>query len=69
MSDLFLTISVVKNHPTSRVSFCLLESGEKEALPETRQAFKDAAARTSGLVNLVLSRQTGFFECIRFVYC
>ena len=22
-----------------------------------------AAARTSGLVNLVLSRQTGFFEC------
>ena len=69
MSDLFLTISFAKNHPTSRVSFCLLESGEKEALPESRQAFKDAAARTSGLVNLVLSRQTGFFECTRFVYC
>ena len=32
---------------------------ENEALPESRQG----AARTSGLVNLVFSSQTGFFEC------
>lgn len=28
-----------------------------------RQIFEVAAAQTSGLVNLVLSRQTVFFEC------
>ena len=37
--------------------------GGKEALPESRQSFEVAAARTFGLVNLVFSRQTGFFEC------
>ena len=31
-----------------------------EALPESRQLFEATAARTSGLVNLVFSRQTGF---------
>ena len=35
--------------------------GEKEALTESHQAFEIAAARTSGLVNLVSFRQTGFF--------
>ena len=35
-----------------------------EALPESRQTFAEvAAAQTSGLLNLVPSRQTGFFEC------
>ena len=53
------------SHPASRAFLCLLEWGvEKEALPETRQTFAEvAAAQTSGLLNLVLSRQTGFFEC------
>ena len=32
------------------------------SLPELCQAFEVAAAQTSGLVNLVLSRQTSFFE-------
>ena len=36
--------------------------GEKEALLESRQAFEDAATRTFGLVNLVFSCQTVFFE-------
>ena len=49
-------------HHASRTSFCLLEcEGEKDALPESRQTFEVAAAQTSGLVNLVFSRQTGFF--------
>ena len=53
------------SHPASKAFLCLLEWGvEKEALPETRQTFAEvAAAQTSGLLNLVLSRQTGFFEC------
>ena len=34
------------------------------ALLESRQTFEEAAAQTSGPVNLVLSLQTGFFECI-----
>lgn len=34
--------------------------GEKEAPPESRQATDDAAAQTSGLVNRVFFRQTGF---------
>ena len=43
-------------------SFCLLDwGGEKKALPELHQTFEAAAAQTSGLVNLVLSRQTVFF--------
>ena len=33
---------------------------EKRRLPESRKLFEAAAARTSGLVNLVFSRQTGF---------
>ena len=37
--------------------------GEKETLPKSCQTFKAAAAQTPGLVNLVSSRQTGFFEC------
>ena len=49
-------------HHASRISFCLLEwGGEKEVLPESRQTFEVVAAQTSGLVNLVFSRQTGFF--------
>ena len=39
-------------------SFSLLR--EKEALPESRQLFEAATARTCGLVNLVFSLQTGF---------
>ena len=44
------------------VSFCLLldQRGEKEALYASCQSFEVAAARTSGLVNLVSSHQTGF---------
>ena len=34
--------------------------GEKEALPEPQQATNVSAAQTSGLVNLVFCRQTGF---------
>ena len=41
--------------------FITLEwEGEKEVLPESRSTFDVATARTSGLVNLVLSRQTVF---------
>ena len=36
---------------------------KKAALLESRQTFEVAAAQTSGRVNLVLSLQTGFFEC------
>ena len=36
--------------------------GEKDSLPESRQAFEVTATRISGLVNLVFSRQTGFFN-------
>ena len=32
-------------------------------MPESRQTFAVAEAQTSRLVNLVLSCQTGFFEC------
>ena len=41
------------------LSFSFLRR-EKEALPESRQLFEAVTARTSGLVNLVFSRQTGF---------
>ena len=41
--------------------FCLLDrEGKKEALLEPLPAFEVAAAPTSGLVNLVFSRQTVF---------
>ena len=36
--------------------------GEKEALPESHQAFEITAARTSRLVNLVFFRQTGLLS-------
>ena len=42
-------------------SFCLLEGGgERDVLPELHQAFDVAKSRTSLLVNLVFSCQTGF---------
>ena len=60
-----LTRGIVR--PASRASLCLLEwGGEKEVLSESHQPFEVTAARTSGLVNLVFSHQTGklfFFEC------
>ena len=53
--------STLREHPGSKVSFCLLKwGGENKALPESRQTFEVAEARTAGLVNLVLSRQTRF---------
>ena len=51
-------------HPARRTFFCFLEWGEqKKALPESHwcQSFEIAATRTFGPVNLVFSRQTGFF--------
>ena len=39
----------------------LIEKKKKEALLESLPAFEVAAAPTSGLVNLVFSRQTVFF--------
>ena len=53
--------------PKKKVSFCLVLhwGGKKEVLFKSRQTFEFAAARTSGLVDPVLSRQTFFFffEC------
>ena len=55
--------------PASRASFCLLESGgEKETLHDSRQPFEVAAVQTSWLVNLVSTRQTGFFWVLASVY-
>ena len=53
------------SHPTSRASCCLLEwRGEKEALHAwITSNLCGRHGPTSRLVNLVLSRQTGFFEC------
>ena len=53
------------SYPASRACFCLLfdRGKEKEALLESRRSFELAAARTSRLVNLVFSRQTGCFYC------
>ena len=49
---------------SSRAPFSLLEwEREKESLPESRLTFEVTVAQTSGLVNLVFSRQTGFIEC------
>ena len=50
-------------HLASKASSCLLldRGGEKEVMHESRQAFEVALTQTSGLVNLVFSRQTGFF--------
>ena len=57
-------------HPASRASFYLLldRGGEKEALPDLRQSFEVAASRTSGLVNLVSSHQTGFLCATIYLY-
>ena len=49
---------VMAAHPASKAWW-----EEKEALPESRQTFEVAGAQTSELFNLVLSRQTGLFEC------
>ena len=50
-------------HTASRASICLLEwGGEKEALSESRQTFEVTPYQTSGQVNVILSRQTVFFE-------
>ena len=57
-------ISHRQTRPASRASFCPLEwKGEKTVLRESRQAFEVAVAQTSGLLNLVFSRQTGLFQC------
>ena len=46
--------------PCERASFCLVSRRKGgEALPESRQSFEVAEARTFGLVNLAFSRQTG----------
>ena len=51
-------------YPASIAFRCLLEwRRDKEGLPESRKAFKVAAAQTSELFNLVSSRQSGLFEC------
>ena len=51
--------------PAIRSSSCLLlnREGEKEVLPESRQAFQVTVTRNSGLVKLVFSCQTGIFKC------
>ena len=43
-------------------SFVVFSEEEKRRLSESQQTFEVAAARTSGLVNLVLSCQTGFLS-------
>ena len=70
----FMSLDVVQLYPARRASFCVLldRRGEKEALTESRRAFQVAAARISGLVNLVFSRQTGIVECrlpFVFLFC
>ena len=52
------------SHPLSRTSFFLLldRGGEKEALPESRQAFEVAVARTSGVVNVRASRASVYWR-------
>ena len=52
------------SHPLRRTSFFLLldRGGEKEALPESRQAFEVAVARTSGVVNVRASRASVYWR-------
>ena len=46
--------------PCKRGSFCLVRRRKGGvALPESRQSFEVAEARTFGLVNLAFSRQSG----------
>ena len=50
-----------EHYPARRAIFCILEwGGQTEALPLSRQTFEVTEARTNGLVNLVVFRQTGF---------
>jgi len=53
-----MATGITISHPLSRTSFFLFldRGGEKEALPESRQAFEIAVARTSGVVNLIFLR-------------
>ena len=55
------------SHPASKASLCLLGlGGEMEALPKSRPTFAEVAAgQSSGLVNLVFSRQTVIFFRMR----
>ena len=55
------------SHPASRASLCLLGlGGEMEGLPKSRPTFAEVAAgQSSGLVNLVFSRQTVVFFRMR----
>ena len=67
----FLIPLLTETYPVYRASFSLvLDQGvEKKALPELNQKFEVGAAQTSGLVNLVLSRQTVFLRVHASVYC
>ena len=49
----------------STASFAFLSEEEERMLflNHARQTFEVTEAQTSGIVNLVLSRKTGFFEC------
>ena len=49
----------------STASFAFLSEEEERMLflNHAKQTFEFAEAQTSGLVNLALSRKTGFFEC------
>jgi len=46
--------------PVSSLLCLVDQEGVKEALPELGQSFEVAEGQTSGLANLVFSRQTGF---------
>ena len=54
---------IICNILQAKPSFVVFGEEEKSRLSESQQPFEVAAARTSRLVNLVLSCQTGFFEC------
>ena len=55
-----------QRYPVNRAPFCVLfDRGRgKEAVPESCQAFEVSTAQSSGLVNLVLSRQTSVSSVI-----
>ena len=60
-----------QRYPVNRAPFCLLfdRGREKDALPESCQAFEGSTAQSSGLVSLVLSRQASFLSAsIRLWY-
>ena len=66
--EFLLRCSQFFQQSVSRALFCLLldREGEKEALAESRQAFKVTLARIE-LVNLIFSRQIGFSTASTFV--